>query len=393
MTQRGPTTFDPLAAVQTPLNTPLSRLLAERISQAGPITFHDWMDACLYHPEHGYYRRGTPTVGRQGDFLTSPEVHPLFGAAIGHVAIDLWKQLGSPEPFRIAEVGPGTGALAEALLRHIRAHSPACADAISYTAVEPDPNAASLLRQRLHTSHNVHNVNNVHIVHNIRELASDNDLIVANELLDALPVHRLQFLLSRWRELLVSYSPAQGFSDSVAEVSDQALFAPLDSITPSEGQVVEVAPGRGDVTATLADATRPRGMLLLFDYGYLRERLYASWRRDGTLMTFRNHVPGDDPYAHPGEQDITAHIDIDQVTEAAQSRGLTPLPALSQAEWLHNLGAAVLPAVADARIDTNAYLSARRAAETLTEPAGLGRIAVMGFTRGEFAGLPGWTTS
>ena len=110
-------------------------------------------------------------------------------------------------------------------------------------------------------------------------------------------------------------------------------------------------------------------------------------------MTFRNHVPGDDPYAHPGEQDLTAHIDIDQVDEAARDAGLTPLPPLSQAEWLHNLGAAVLPAVADAQMDTNRYLSARRAVETLTDPGGLGRIAIMGFSRGSIAPLPGWNAS
>ena len=81
MTQSGPTTFDPLAVAQQTLDTPLSRILADRIQREGPITFADWMEACLYHSEHGYYRRGQPTVGREGDFLTSPEVHPLFGAA------------------------------------------------------------------------------------------------------------------------------------------------------------------------------------------------------------------------------------------------------------------------------------------------------------------------
>ena len=135
-----------------------------------------------------------------------------------------------------------------------------------------------------------------------------------------------------------------------------------------------------------------RGLLLLFDYGYRRDRLYAPWRRDGTLMTFRKHVPGDDPLAHPGEQDITCHIDIDQVIESAQAAGLNPMPALTQSEWLHQLGAAVLPAVADADGDTAAYLAVRRAAETLTDPAGLGRIAVLGFTRGELSPMPGWTS-
>ena len=110
-------------------------------------------------------------------------------------------------------------------------------------------------------------------------------------------------------------------------------------------------------------------------------------------MTFRNHIPGDDPFRHPGEQDITAHIDVDQVRDAAQASGLTPLPTLSQAEWLQQMGAALMPAVADAEMETGRYLAARRAIETLTDSAGLGRIAVMGFSRGPVGFLPGWTGS
>ena len=384
MTRSGPTTFNPLAAAHSPLDTPLARILAGRIQRDGPITFREWMESCLYHPEHGYYRRGRPTVGRDGDFLTSPEVHPLFGAAVGHVAIEVWRQLERPSRFRAAEVGPGTGALAESMLRHIHAAAPDLANAIRYTAVEPDEHAARSQNDRLRVIHRVHNIN---------QLTDRCHLLIANELLDALPVHRLRFIDGTWRELLVDYSPADGFHDAVANVSDPSLLEPLDDVNPAEGQIVEIAPDRAAITVALANCIADQGLLLLFDYGYSRDRLYAPWRRDGTLMTFRRHVPGDDPFAHPGEQDITAHVDIDQVREAAQAAGLTPLPALNQAEWLHHLGAAVLPAVADAESDTNAYLSARRAAETLTDPAGLGRIAAMGFTRGAIGPLPGWMPS
>ena len=387
MTPSGPATFDPLAAAQTTLDTPLARILAGRIQQDGPLTFHDWMEACLYHSVHGYYRRGRPTVGRDGDFLTSPEVHPLFGAAVGHVAIELWRRRDRPAAFRVAELGPGTGALAEAMLRYIHAAAPELADAVHFTAVEPDERAAQTQHDRLRVIHNIHRRQT------LDQSTAPQHLIVANELLDALPVHRLRFINGAWNELRVDYSPACGFHDAVAEVSEPTLLEPLGEILPAEGQTVEVAPERASLTTSLSDCVADQGLLLLFDYGYPRDRLYARWRRDGTLMTFRRHAPGDDPYAHSGEQDITAHIDIDQVEEATQAAGLTPLPRLNQAEWLHRLGAAVLPAVAEARTDTNAYLSARRAAETLTDPAGLGRIAVMGFTRGRLDALPGWMPS
>ncbi len=385
MTQSGPTNFNPLAVAQQSLDTPLSRILADRIQRAGPMTFADWMDQCLYHPQHGYYRSGRTTIGRDGDFLTSPEVHPLFGAAIAHMAVELSRQ-GDEGPFHVAEIGPGTGALAESFLRQIHTTSTELAKSMRYTLVERDQQTGSRQLERLRSFHGIHSI------HAMNKLMGEQRLILANELLDALPVHRLQFIDDRWRELRVDFNAAAGFHDALCDVSNRELLAPLSQLAPSDEQIVEIGLGRADAVSVLADAVAEGGLLLLFDYGYARDRLYASWRRHGTLMTFRNHVPGDNPYAHPGEQDITAHIDVDQVTQSAVDAGLTPLPALSQAEWLHNLGAAVLPAVADADTDTAAYLAARRAAETLTDPAGLGRIAVMGFTRGPTGPLPGWTT-
>ena len=382
MTQRGATSFNPLAVAQQSLDTPLSRILADRIQREGPMTFADWMEQCLYHPQHGYYLSGRTTIGRDGDFLTSPEVHPLFGAAIAHLALELSRH-SDDGPFHVAEIGPGTGALAESFLRQIHTTSTELAKSMHYTLVEKDQQTGNQQLERLRSFHGIHS---------IHKLMGEQQLIFANELLDALPVHRLQFIDDRWRELRVDFSAAAGFHDALCDVSNGELLAPLSQLAPSDEQIVEIGPGRADTVSVLAGAVAEGGLLLLFDYGYARKRLYASWRRDGTLMTFRNHVPGDNPYAHPGEQDITAHIDIDQVTQSAIDAGLTPLPAISQAEWLHNLGAAVLPAVADADTDTTAYLAARRAAETLTDPAGLGRIAVMGFTRGPTGPLPGWTT-
>ena len=390
MIQRGPSTFDPTTVAGQTLDTPLSRILAERIQRDGPISFAEWMEACLYHPQFGYYRSDRPTVGRDGDFLTSPEVHPIFGGAMGHVALELWHDLGRPARFEIAEVGPGTGALAESLLRHIQAAVPELAALCRFSLVEPDAAAAARQAERLRAVLRPHQIE---FIPHLDELREAYHLVVANELLDALPVHRLRFTGGVWRELHVDCSPALGFHELAVDLSTPQLLQPLSGVTAAEQQIVEVAPERGSVATRLAGAVGERGLLLLLDYGYSRDRLYASWRRDGTLMTFRHHVPGDDPYVHPGEQDITAHIDVDQVREAAQAAGLSPLATLSQAQWLQQMGAAMMPAVADAQMETGRYLAARRAIETLTDPAGLGRIAVMGFSRGSVGPLPGWSGS
>ena len=259
MTQSGPATFNPLAVAQQTLDTPLSRLLADRIQREGPISFADWMEACLYHPQHGYYRRGKPTVGRDGDFLTSPEVHPLFGAAVGHVAVEIWRQTAVPETFQIAEVGPGTGALAESMLRHLDAIAPKLAAATRYTMVEPDPVSAEQQSRRLGT---VHSERMVRQIRSLDQLSGGHHLVIANELLDALPVHRLIFQEGRWRELLVGFSSGDGFHDVTAELNDQSLLRALVDLRPSERQIVEIAPDRASIVSEAGRCRRgPRSLV------------------------------------------------------------------------------------------------------------------------------------
>lgn len=345
--------------------TPLGRSLCARIRASGPITYAEWMGVALYDAWQGYYRRGRPTVGPDGDFLTSPEVHPIFGAAVAQAAARLQRRLGEPPPLRIVEVGPGTGALAESLLASLEMP-------VSLTLVEADGWARERQRERL-----ARFGDRVEWRESIGDATRGVQLVIANELLDAQPVHRLRFEGGRWRELLVECSPQGAFRDCPAELSDPALAAPLRDARPREGQIAEVSPLRAELVGSLAGLI-DRGLLLLFDYGYPRRELYDARRRGGTLMTFRGHVPGDDPYARPGEQDITCHIDIDQAREAATAAGLVWHPPRSQAEWLGELGEPLLRGIDDAAT----RLAARRALEALRDPDGLGRIMVMSASRG-----------
>ena len=346
-------------------DTPIARILRDRIRADGPITFADWMQTALYHPEHGYYRRERPAVGIDGDFLTSPEVHPIFGAAVAAAASDAWRNLDRPDPFNVVEVGPGTGALAESMLRNLDREA---AQTISLTLIEPNRFATARQQQRLRE------FPRIAWAGDLAEIPSRSArLIIANELLDALPVHRLVHC-GEWRELRVGWDDARGFHDAPAPIDDspgdQDLLAPLAGISPEPGWIAEVSPARAEMIADLA-ARLDRGFLLLFDYGYPRADLYSRRHRQGTLATARRHVPGDDPCAHPGDQDLTTHIDLDQVREAALAAGLSPLPVLAQSDWLRALAPRILPP---------GDLAARRALETLVDPDGLGRISVLGFT-------------
>lgn len=321
------------------------------------------MSAALYHPQLGYYRREAATVGVDGDFLTSPEVHPIFGAAVACAVEDAWRALGGPAPFRMIEVGPGTGALAEAMLASLPSDARA---ALSLTLVEQNRHAAQRQRNRLARFADL----DLRWAGGLSDLPDGSaHLICANELLDALPVHRLRHR-GRWLELRVAWSPETGFRDHPGE-PDPALLRPLAAVEPSDGQIAEVSPARAEMIAALA-AKLGRGRMLLFDYGYDRADLYAPRHRDGTLAAAHRHVPGDDPYARPGEQDLTAHIDLDQVREAALAAGLQPLPVISQHDWLGRL---------QPRILHRGDLAARRALDVLRDPEGLGRIAVMAFLK------------
>ncbi len=374
-------TVDPLPAdpfrLPAAQRTAAARAIAARIRAHGPISFAEFMDAALYDPRHGYYRRGRPSVGRDGDFLTSPELHPLFGYAIAALAAADWDARGRPTEYALCDIGPGTGALIDAAFGWAGARRPDFAAALRGVLVEPDGGARARQRERLAGFGR-----QLSWFAGIEEVAPLRGLVVANELLDAQPVHRLRWSGDAWEELCVSLTDER-FHDVARPLDNASLLAPLAGIAPREGQVVEVCPGLARLVGTIAAAV-DEGLLLFFDYGDRRARLYAPWRSQGTLMCFHRHVPGDDPYIRVGEQDLTCHVDIDAVAAAARGAGLHAYPARSQAEWLAALGATTLSPVAEAGsgADLDAHLERRRAAQLLSDPGGLGRIQVLAFAKG-----------
>ncbi|MEE9277689.1 MAG: SAM-dependent methyltransferase [Dehalococcoidia bacterium] len=375
---------DPFALLPTEA-TPLARQIAERIRAEGPITFASFMEAALYDPTLGYYRSGRTTVGREGDFLTSPEVHPLFSYAVALLAAALWEAMGRPERFRLRDVGAGTGRLMADVLAWAGARRPAFAAALRGEVVERSA-AAGTRRQPLLAPHR----GGLTWRASLDVCEPLDGLVVANELLDAQPVHRLRWNGSGWGELYVDIAAEGRFVDVAGEISDAALLGPLKGLSPSEGQVVEVCPSLPGLVAQLARSVRS-GVLLLFDYGYPRQRLYAGWRKQGTLLTFHRHRPGDDPFVRVGEQDLSCHVDVDTVRAAAEGAGLRPYATRSQAEFLSATGAASTPPATEGGqgAEMEAYLSRRRGVETLTDPGGLGRIQVMAFARSVEVELPG----
>ncbi|MBI2913386.1 MAG: SAM-dependent methyltransferase [Chloroflexi bacterium] len=374
-----PDEFEPVTE-----NQALQEAVLAHIQEQGRITFREFMALALYHPQLGYYCSPREKLGRSGDYLTSPEVSPVFGALVGRQLRQMWDALGSPSAFPVVEAGAGTGALCRDLLRWARRTAPEFFRTLEYTIVEASP--ALVQRQRDGLAGDGEVAQRVSwsgaLPHGIE------GCILSNELLDSLPVHRVTVQQGRLLEIFVGWDGAR-LQEEVAPPSSPAIeeyFLRL-SLLPGEGCRAEVnleAPAwMKEAAAALA-----RGFILTFDYGYEAEELFAPWRQEGTLLCFYRHNPSGDPYARLGRQDMTSHVDFTSLRRAGEEAGLTTLGMVSQTEFLTNLG------IADALSPPNEgdpsleeYHARRRAVIELLDPAALGRIRVLAQAKG-VAGYP-----
>jgi len=358
------------------------------IARDGPITFARFMELALYDPAGGYYRAGEARPGRAGDFLTAPETHPIFGAALARGLEEVWGRLGQPDPFVLREYGAGTGALILAILDRLALDRTGLVDALRYAPVEIEPRRLETIDERL-------------IAVGRRGVLVDpgsrgtpppiEGAILGNEVLDALPTHRVVVRDGRLLEILTG-SRDGAFVDVEAPPTTEALAGRLDAegIELVEGQRAEVCLALDTWVVEVA-AGLERGLLLLIDYGYPARELYDPVRRqDGTLRAYLRQRVHDDPYRHVGRQDLTAHVDVTAVERAAARAGLTHVGTTTQAEFLVGLGTqAILQEIqANPTTTLEAYLELRSALMRLIDPGAMGRFRVMGFGRGWPDGPP-----
>ena len=350
--------------------------IVDLIRERGPVTVAAFMDLALYHPEFGYYARAAQRSGRAGDFFTSVDVGPLFGELLeiqlAEMAASASNSPFDNSQFDIVEAGAGNGRLAADILRAARRRDPAFYDRIRLHLVEASaaaraaqPATLGEVGDRLASS-------------GAALPASFEGALVANELLDALPVH--QVVMTRRRAARGVRRRRRG---------DAPRDARGPASTPAPCRRTSIAPARrssrdGGRRSTCApldwirDASRrlSRGFLILIDYGHLARDLYSASHAGGTLTTFARHtMAGPESgagapawLAHPGEQDLTAHVDFTSVRAAAEAEGLVALGLLDQTYFLMGL-------VAGAGVNPNAGgadLKRSLALKTLLMPGGLG---------------------
>jgi SAM-dependent MidA family methyltransferase len=357
--------------------------LRREIRDSGPVTFARFMERALYEPGHGYYRRPDPGPGRRGDFLTAPEAHPIFGAVLGRLLEQAWDALGRPHPFTVTEPGAGNGALAAGLLGGLRDLDSPLRAAIRYRPLEVEPARLTALRARL-VALGLGDA----LVGDPGTPGDETGAVVANEVVDALPVHRV---IGRpgapdgLAELFVAADDTGRFIPREGTPSTPLLAERLatEGVSLAEGQVTEICLALDE---WLADATRhlARGIVVLVDYADEPAALHDPARRPtGTLRAFAAHAVGADPFRHVGRQDLTATVDLAAVRVAAVRAGLEPLGETTQAELIATLGTGDLTQAFLRRDGAGLQdaLELRSALARLLDPRGMGAFRVLAFGR------------
>jgi SAM-dependent MidA family methyltransferase len=360
----------------------VSVIRAEIEAAGGRISFARFMELALYHPVWGYYRSPARRPGRPGDFLTAPEAHPYFGITLARQIAECWERLDRPDSFVVREYGSGIGALAWDIIAGLSEEAPQCRAALQYRLVETNPH-------RLAESLAGFAEGGLGDVVQGEEIRPDSDpapitgVVIANEVADALPVHRLIWRDGRLREGWVVWS-GDGFAEDLGELSpesatvDPEQILRVNGITLDEGDRIEISPAAAAWFASAARGLR-RGYTIVIDYGYPAAELYRAHRLAGTVRAHRGHTVSDHPFAHVGEQDLTAHVDFSALRRAGEGVGLTFAGQTNQGAFLASLemGDLLVALGNDPRTALPEYLSAQAAILRLIDPGGMGRFGVL----------------
>ncbi len=347
--------------------TPLAAILAEQIKSRGRITFAEYMDACLYHPEHGYYTKADQSEHR--DYITSVDVTPVFGRLLARQFHEMWTVLGRPKPFALVEVGAGTGRLATQILDCARESLSEFYEAMRYVAVERSAVRRTAQRQNLGD----------HLVSgqfcSSEELPAEisNGCILSNELFDAFAVHRVLRANEGLQEIYVTHSQA-GFHEEFGPLSFIGIAEYFDAqgIALREGQMAEANLG---ACKWIEEGARrlQRGFVVTIDYGHEAQQLYDERHMRGTLMAYDRHRAGEDFYRAPGAQDLTAHVNFTALDLWGRGGGLTLAGFTSQTNFLLALARhSDFADVENPGASEHGKIAARSQFKTLIHPEGMG---------------------
>jgi SAM-dependent MidA family methyltransferase len=402
---------------ENPRVTALTQLIQAEIAAAGPITFARFMELALYHPGLGYYETSRHQVGFKGDFYTSVSTGELFGQLLAFRFANWLQALPPTEPeVWLIEAGAHDGQLARDILDWLRAHRPELYARLHYGIIDPSPQRQAWQREklgefgdrvrwfdnlaalRLHSSsvlpsppvrvnREVHLAGSTVVVQDAAPPDRSwtlNGIIFSNELLDAMPVHRLGWDARRqnWFEWGVTWDGDKCAWTQLPAESHQTptgldLPGELLAVLP-DGYTIEVSPAAADWWREAAEVLKG-GKLMAIDYGFTREEMITPGRFHGTVRAYFRHQYCGDLLANPGEQDLTAHVNFSAIQATGERAGLLTESYLTQPQFLTAI-------LAEALKDPGfGEWTARRTRQfqTLTHPQHLGRafkVLIQGVT-------------
>jgi SAM-dependent MidA family methyltransferase len=370
---------NPETTNRQPSNPALVEVIRSEIFAAGgQITFARFMELALYHPEHGYYLSPQRQPGRGGDFLTAPEASPYFGLTIARQIAECWERLERPARFVVREYGAGVGGLAYDIIAGLSTEVPDVVAALEYRLIEPNRHR---LAQALAAMEEVGLAHLVSTEDFGVELEPVTGVVLANEVADALPAHRLIVREGELRERFVTWQGGW-FAEVEEEPTAEALNAfdalLAEGVELGEGAAVDVSPAAARWFAG-ACACLERGYAIVIDYGYPAMELYQSHRLKGTVRGYYGHTVTDDPFVRVGEQDLTAHVDFTVLQRAGDSAGMTLAGLTTQGAFLASLGLGdlLMQLQQDPTASVADYFAAQAAVFRLIDPGGLGRFGVL----------------
>lgn len=354
--------------------------------QGGWIPFSRFMELALYAPGLGYYSAGACKFGEDGDFVTAPEISSLFGYALARQVADIMTQSAPC----ILELGAGSGKLASDVLGELERMNclPQRYDILEVSADLRDRQKIFLQERAPHLAERVHWLDA------LPEKISG--AVIANEVLDALPVHLLRWIDGGIYERGVK-SDGTNFSWQEQPSENSALLEAAQTISVPDNYLSEISLSSKGLIISLCESLQ-QGALLFIDYGFGAGEYYHIQRSEGTLMCHYRHHVHDDPFFLPGLQDITAHVDFTAVTQSAINSNVFLLGYTTQAHFLINCG------VTDFLAESNPeklrdYLSLTTQLQKLTSPAEMGELfkvialgkgleqPLRGFARGDLSRL------
>lgn len=360
--------------------TPLEERLIQLIKLKGPITVADYMADALGHPHDGYYM-SQEAIGAAGDFTTAPEISQVFGELIGLWLVEVWRQMGSPNPFNLIELGPGRGVLMADILRAARLR-PEFTQSAQVWLLEQSGRLRHEQQKRLRASE-------------IKPLWADSladipaapSLIVANEFFDCLPIRQFKRTADGWREVLVGLNPHEEKLDFVlGRTPPPAEYGLPNPENCKEGDIFEKSFAVEEFVSEMCGLLKEQvGAALVIDYGHMRSGLGE------TLQSVRSHKYWP-PLASPGLADITAHVDFEAMTRVAVDNGAAVHGPVAQGVFLERLGLTLrVEALSNGKSEADAE-SIRAGAARISAPDQMGEIfKVLNITSSSLAQPPGFS--